>query len=190
VVARVVSLSLFSKYFEASAANGAGRQPLTTGSLRRYKHSRSWGRSSVLTTVNAHRETSMKQFHGTTTVPDNPHIILLIEDELKLLEVLGRFLSRHGYTVFQAPDADIAMDVYEREKIDVVLLDIKLPRTSGYDLFTKMRIMNPAVKVVISSGCVDADLEAQLLNAGIRRALHKPYSLEELIKVLQETIDS
>jgi DNA-binding response OmpR family regulator len=132
----------------------------------------------------------MKQFHGTSTVPDNPHTILLIEDEVKLLELLGRFLSRRGYTVFQAPDADIAMDVYKREKIDAVLLDIKLPRTSGYDLFTEMKIMNPAVKVVITSGYVDADLDAQLLNAGIRRALHKPYSLEELEKALQETIES
>jgi two-component system, cell cycle sensor histidine kinase and response regulator CckA len=71
-----------------------------------------------------------------------------------------------------------------------VLLDIKLSRTSGYDLFTELKIMNPAVKVVITSGYVDADLEAQLLNAGIRRALHKPYSLEELEKALQETIES
>jgi DNA-binding NtrC family response regulator len=132
----------------------------------------------------------MKQFHGTSTAPDNPHTILLIDDEVKILELLGRFLSRHGYNVFQAPDADSAMDIYEREKIDAVLLDIKLPRTSGCDLFAKMKSMNPAVKVVITTGYVDADLEAQLLSAGVRSAIHKPYALEELEKVLQETIDS
>ena len=132
----------------------------------------------------------MKQFHGSSTVPRNPRTILLVEDDVKILELLGRFLSRHGYVVFQAPDAEIAMDIYKKEKIDAVVLDIKLPRTNGYDLFTKMKLMNPAVKVVISSGCVDSDLEAQLLNAGIRRALHKPYSLEELEKALQETIES
>ena len=132
----------------------------------------------------------MNQFHSTSTVPRNPHSILVVDDERRILEVLERFLSRQGYSVFRAADADVAMEIYQKEKIDAVLLDIKLPRTSGYDLFTKMKIMNPAVKVVISSGCVDSDLEAQLLNAGIRRAIHKPYSLAELEKALQETINS
>ena len=53
-LARVVSL--FSKYFEARAANGVCRQRLTTGSPWEYKHSRSRGRSSALTTLNTHRE--------------------------------------------------------------------------------------------------------------------------------------
>ena len=132
----------------------------------------------------------MKQLDGTSTVPGNAHTILLVEDDVTMLELLERFLSRHGYTIFRAPDAETAMDVYQKERIDAVLLDIKLPKISGYDLFTKMKIMNPGVKVVISSGCVDSDLEAQLLNAGVRCTLHKPYSLEQLEKVLQQTIES
>jgi DNA-binding NarL/FixJ family response regulator len=71
------------------------------------------------------------------------------------------------------------MEIYKREKIDAVLLEIKLPRTSGCDLFAKMKSMNPAVKVVISSGYVDADLEAQLLDAGVRSAIHTLLSNSE-----------
>jgi two-component system nitrogen regulation response regulator NtrX len=115
----------------------------------------------------------MKQLDNTSMVPGNPRTILLVEDEVKILELLGRFLSRRGYTVFRAPDADTAMDIYQKEKIDAVLLDIKLPKTSGCDLFAKMKTANPAVKVVISSGFLDVDLEAQLLSAGVRCAIHK-----------------
>jgi CheY-like chemotaxis protein len=135
-------------------------------------------------------EELMKQLDGTSMAPGNPHTILLVEDEPKILELFDRYLSRHGYTVFRAADADSAMEIYQKEKIDAVLLDIKLPSTSGCDLFVKMKTVNPAVKVIISSGCVDVDLEAQLLSAGARCAIHKPYSLKELEKVLQETIES
>jgi DNA-binding NtrC family response regulator len=132
----------------------------------------------------------MKQFHGTSAVPGNTHTLLVVDDEPRILELLERFLSKHGYTVFRASDADIAMDIYQKEKIDAVLLDIKLRTTSGCDLFKKMKIVNPAVKVVISSGYLDSALEAQLLHAGVQRAIHKPYALEELGKILQETIES
>jgi two-component system, cell cycle sensor histidine kinase and response regulator CckA len=162
---------------------------LTTRTVWEYKHSRSWAGAAF---YNLERTSAapMKQLHGASKVPRNTHAILLVEDEVNFLELLGRFLSRRGYTVFRAPDADIAMDIYQKEKIDAVLLDIKLPRTSGCDLFAKMKTVNPAVKVVISSGYLDSDLEAQLLSAGARCAIHKPYSLKELEKVLQETIDS
>jgi DNA-binding NtrC family response regulator len=132
----------------------------------------------------------MKQIDGTWTARPNRHAILLVDDELKMLELLDRFLSRSGYTVFRAPEAETAMDIYQKEKIDAVLLDLKLPKVSGSDLFAKMKTVNPAVKVVVSSGYLDADLETQLLSAGVRSAIYKPYSLEELGKVLKEIIDS
>jgi DNA-binding response OmpR family regulator len=118
--------------------------------------------------------------------------ILVIDDEVRILNVLDRFLSKYGYDVLVASDADAAMDIYlrQKEQIDTVLLDINLSKSNGYDLFAKMKAANAGVKVVVTSGYLDSQVETRLLDAGVKRAIYKPYRLDEMAKVLGETINS
>jgi two-component system cell cycle sensor histidine kinase/response regulator CckA len=118
--------------------------------------------------------------------------ILVVEDEIRMLNILERSLSKYGYTVLLASDGEAAMNVYlrQKEKIDVVLLDIELPKIDGWNLLSKMKAANPDVKVVFTSGFLDAQLEWRLLNAGAKRAIQKPYQIEEMVSTLQEVIDS
>ena len=118
--------------------------------------------------------------------------ILVIDDEVKILNVMDRFLSKYGYDVLVASDADAAMDIYlrQKERIDTVLLDINLSKSDGCDLFTKMKAANAGVKVVVTSGYLDTQIETRLLDAGVKRTIHKPYGLDEMAKVLGETINS
>jgi two-component system cell cycle sensor histidine kinase/response regulator CckA len=119
-------------------------------------------------------------------------IILVVEDEIRMLSILERCLSKYGYTVLLASDGEAAVNVYlrQKEKIDVVLLDIELPKIDGWNLLSKMKAANPDVKVVVTSGFLDSRLELQLLNAGAKRAIQKPYQIEEMANALQEVIDS
>ena len=118
--------------------------------------------------------------------------ILVVEDEIRMLNILERYLSKCGYTVLLASDGEAAMNVYlrQKEKIDVVLLDIELPKLDGWNLLSKMKAANPDVKVVVTSGFLDSQLELRLLNAGAKRAIQKPYQIEEMANALQEVIDS
>jgi DNA-binding response OmpR family regulator len=118
-------------------------------------------------------------------------MILAVDDDLTILNVLERFLSKCGYAVLIASDADVALATYLRhkEEIDGVLLDLNLANDKGYDLFAKMKTANAAVKVVITSGYLDPQLEKQLLSAGVECTVHKPYELAELRRILQSVID-
>ena len=118
--------------------------------------------------------------------------ILVVDDEVRILNVLGRFLSKHGYDVLLASDADAAMDIYlrQKERIDTVLLDINLSKSNGYDLFAKMKAANAGVKVVVTSGYLDSQVETRLFDAGVKRAIYKPYRLDEMAKILGEMIAS
>ena len=71
-----------------------------------------------------------------------------------MLRLLVRFFTRHGYHVLQAGDGEQAVDIYRRQgtEIDVVLLDILLPNKTGAQVFREMKVVNPAVKVVVASG--------------------------------------
>ena len=117
--------------------------------------------------------------------------ILVVEDERVMLRLLERFLSRQGYQVLLAADWEQAIDGYCRHKteIDVVLLDVGLPKVSGVDVFRKMKKENPEVRVVVASGYLDARMKTEMYRAGVKAFLDKPYLLPEMLETLRSVTE-
>jgi len=117
--------------------------------------------------------------------------ILVVEDERIMLRLLERFLSRQGYQVLLAADGEQAIDGYCRHKteIDVVLLDVGLPKVSGVDVFRKMKKENPDVRVVVASGYLDARMKTEMYRAGVKAFLDKPYLLPEMLETLRSVTE-
>jgi two-component system cell cycle sensor histidine kinase/response regulator CckA len=113
--------------------------------------------------------------------------VLIVEDEEKMLHALGKILANQGYTVLKATDGEMALDTYERhhETIDVVLLDMGLPKMSGRDVLLRMKNRNPDVKVVIASGHLEDEMNSDIDQTGVKYLLRKPYMPDEVIKILQ-----
>ena len=82
--------------------------------------------------------------------------LLLIEDELALADVLKVKLEREGYTVVHAVDGEDGLSKLKSEKPDIVLLDIILPKLSGFDILEKMKadssLPHPPVIIISNSG--------------------------------------
>ena len=118
--------------------------------------------------------------------------ILIVEDEPLMLRLLERFLSQHGYRTLVASDGEQAIAIYRRSKalIGVVLLDIRLPKTSGDEVFRRLKDENAAVKVVIASGYLAAEIKSNLALAGVKRFVNKPYVLTELLETFQSVIEN
>jgi len=74
--------------------------------------------------------------------------ILIIDDEVKLSELLARILTLEGYHVVQAANAKAGMRIVEREDIMVVLSDVKLPDANGVDLVSKIKQTKPYIEVI------------------------------------------
>ena len=74
--------------------------------------------------------------------------VLVVEDEQLMLRLLEKFLSQQGYQVLIASDGEEAVEVYHlhRLEIDVVLLDVGLPKLTGWDVLLKMKEDNPDVQ--------------------------------------------
>ena len=117
--------------------------------------------------------------------------ILVVEDERIMLRLLEKFLSRQGYQVLLAADGEQAIDGYCRHKtqIDVVLLDVGLPKISGVDVFRKMKKENPDVRVVVASGYLDARMKTEMYRAGVKAFLDKPYLLPEMLETLRSVTE-
>jgi PAS domain S-box-containing protein len=127
----------------------------------------------------------------TTERPNGHGTILLVEDEKNMLDLLEKTLMRHGYQVLAAADGETALDIYRRSKeaIDVVLLDIGLPKVAGEDVLLKIKNENPDVKVVIASGYLEPKLKSEIDRAGVKHFLSKPYRPDEVVRTLQSLIE-
>jgi PAS domain S-box-containing protein len=117
--------------------------------------------------------------------------ILLADDE----EVVGRLamtiLERLGYKVLCASDGVEALEIFRsRSKdIDLVILDLAMPRLSGADALPELRKINPAVNVLISSGySSEEDLRA-VERAGVRGFVAKPYRAVDLARRVRAALD-
>ena len=124
--------------------------------------------------------------------PGHNRTMLIVDDERLMLRLLERFFSENGYSVLAASDGEQAIELYRcyKPRIDAVLLDIRLPKTPGEEVFRRMKEENAAVKVVIASGYLAANVKADLTFAGVKRFVNKPYVLSELLEVFQDVIEN
>jgi two-component system, cell cycle sensor histidine kinase and response regulator CckA len=116
--------------------------------------------------------------------------ILVAEDEPRMLRLLEKVLSRRGYRVLAASDGEQAIEVYRgyKPRIDVVLLDVGLPKMTGWSVLLRMKQENPDVRVVIASGYLEPKLKAEMSLAGVKRFVNKPYVLDDVIETIQSLI--
>ena len=95
-----------------------------------------------------------------------------------------------GYTVIEAEDGAQALEIYaqEGEKIDIVLLDLSMPRLSGRETLAQLLLMNPEAQVVMMSGYSSDMGKGSPVELGAKAFLAKPFNPEELARVLREVL--
>lgn len=109
--------------------------------------------------------------------------ILLVEDELAIQEMLCFSLQASDFQLFQAENAEEAMDTLSNEAIDLILLDWMLPGISGIELCRRLKKDNKykAIPIIMLTARAEEDDKIQGLNAGADDYLTKPFSPRELV---------
>ncbi len=106
--------------------------------------------------------------------------ILVIEDEVKVSEVLKRGLAEEGYDVAVAFDGESGLNMATSDKHDLILLDINLPRMSGLELCKRLRENDEATPVLMLTALGMSDDIVTGLEAGADDYLPKPFRFNEL----------
>jgi DNA-binding NtrC family response regulator len=106
--------------------------------------------------------------------------ILLVDDEAEVLEVLARFFENKGWLVQRAVDVTGAMAQYERERPDLVLLDIGLPGVSGLQFLEVLRARDADATVIMLTGQTDVRTAVEAMRLGAENFLTKPVELAHL----------
>ncbi len=119
-----------------------------------------------------------------------PYTILLVDDDPLILE-LGRELLEHlGYRVATASDAAPALEVFQRQGADLVVMDYRLPGMDGYQLLQELRTLDAGVRVLVATGLLSPQEATRLRAGGVRGIIYKPFRLEELQRQLEAALVS
>ena len=120
---------------------------------------------------------------GPSGRPKTGPLVLLVDDDDKVRELVRVNLEFEGYTVREAGSAEDGLEAIEEAKPDLVLLDVMMPQTDGWEMLRRIqeRYGAGAIPVVMFSGQVDADAQAQAASGGAQGFVGKPFDLQQLI---------
>lgn len=116
--------------------------------------------------------------------------VLVVEDNKIVKNFINRILVRNGFKVLIAGDGQEAVYLYRLEwkNIDLVLLDMTIPKLTGRDALVIMKEINPSIKVLLTSGYLFSDMEEPLLSK--YQFLHKPFTENDLLEQMENLLYS
>ena len=135
------------------------------------------GKVALADTVN---ETECGDWRGSGTV-------LVVDDEEQIRNIASMLLGKMGYSVLTAADGKEGVDVFDQHcgKIDVVLLDMTMPKMNGLECFRQIKRIDPEVKVILSSGYNEQDATKTFNADELDGFIQKPYASEPLKNALR-----
>ena len=118
--------------------------------------------------------------------------ILIVDDQETVWDFLIEALQKLGYSVLLAENGLDAVEIYENNpgQIDLVLLDMIMPKQGGHTTFHKLKEIDPNVSVLLSSGFVSMEDVDDLLNSGAAGFLPKPHRIRDMAAKIRSILDA
>lgn len=125
-------------------------------------------------------------------VPGGSETILVAEDEKTVLELVTDLLESKGYTVLTAANGIEALEMLSThsEAIDMVILDVVMPKLGGCAVFEKMAELNLSVPVIFSTGYADNAIDGKYLTDHKATLIQKPYAPTKLFQAVRDALNS
>jgi PAS domain S-box-containing protein len=122
--------------------------------------------------------------------PDAGGLVLVVDDEEGVRNVARRILERAGYRVMTAVDGRDGVDVFEvhAAEIDLVLLDVTMPRMGGEQAFQELRSVRADVPVILSSGFTEGEATSRFAGKGLAGFLEKPFTPRSMMAKVREAL--
>ncbi|MDG1397431.1 MAG: response regulator transcription factor [Polaribacter sp.] len=107
--------------------------------------------------------------------------VLLAEDEASLGMIVKESLETRGFSVYHAENGDDALEIYQKEKPDILVLDVMMPKKDGFTLAKEIRQENKKIPIIFLTAKSQTSDVLEGFEHGGNDYLKKPFSMEELI---------
>ena len=112
--------------------------------------------------------------------------LLIVDDETAIRKLLAKIAERAGFAVDTARDGLEALEMLGRKNYEIAIIDLMMPRLSGYELVQKISALSPRPTVIVATALMHGDT-ASLDDSMVRRVIRKPFDIENVAQALVET---
>ncbi len=114
--------------------------------------------------------------------------ILIVDDELSIIEVLEKLLSRDGHDVKTAMDGDMALQLLKENVYDLMITDVRLPGVDGISLLQQARELQSHLAVIVMTAYADVDNAVEAMKGGAFDYITKPFKFDEILLTVQRAL--
>ncbi len=116
--------------------------------------------------------------------------VVLVDDEEEFVTTLAERLDLRGINVQVATNGEIALRIIENDSPDIVVLDVMMPGLGGLEVLQRIKAINSQIPVILLTGHGSTEQEIETMLESAYDYLMKPLNIDELIKKMQEAINS
>lgn len=116
------------------------------------------------------------------------YTILIVDDEENVSKLLNKVLQKENYITYTAMDGEEALRIIDKNRIDIVITDIKMPRMTGIELLKRIKDIDPSINVIMITAFATLDTAISALKMGAKDYITKPFNLDEIINSVNNII--
>jgi len=114
--------------------------------------------------------------------------ILVVDDEEQMRDLLAKVLERKGYQVSVCGDGAEALAFLEREPVDLVITDVRMPGLNGMEALRAIKELNPEIVVLIMTAFGSIDQAVQAVKEGAYDYINKPFKIDEILLTIEKAL--
>ena len=118
----------------------------------------------------------------------NPANVLIVDDEVGVRESL-RMILKPSFNVYTAEDGEGALEIIQTMPIDLVILDLKMPDTSGEEVLKLIKAYDPTIEVVIIAGYGTLESAAEAIKYNVVDYILKPFNVPDVLSTVERCIE-
>ncbi|SIO61124.1 Response regulator receiver domain-containing protein [Singulisphaera sp. GP187] len=123
-------------------------------------------------------------------MPSAQKVILLVDDDNEIVESMRAVLESKGYRIMVARDGNSGLTIAERESPDLIVLDMMMPKKSGFLVLEKLKGRpGGLIPTIMITGNEGSRHRAYAEMLGVRDYIRKPFAMEKLVKSVEKILD-
>jgi len=120
----------------------------------------------------------------------NNFSILIVDDEKNVVNLLDKMFKKQGYYTYCAYNGKEALDIIDRNQIDIIISDIRMPEIDGLTLMKKVKAVDPSIEFILITAFATLETAIEALRTGARDYITKPFNLEDITNAIDKITKS
>jgi len=116
-------------------------------------------------------------------------VILVIDDEQGMRKYLQRLLTQEGYQVILSPQGEKALEELKKERVDLALVDLKMPKVDGIEFLERAKAILPELPIIIMTAYATLETAIEAMKKGAADYINKPFDMDEILLVINRALE-